>query len=328
MSLALPPVTIVMPIRNEAQFIARSLGAVLAQDYPADRMQILIADGQSDDDTRAIIRALPGAERVQIVDNPGRKQAEGLNLLIPLATGEYVIRVDGHTIIAPDYVRECVRALAETGAGNVGGAMDPVGLTPMGRAIAAAGKSSFAVPTAFHVSERAQFTDTVYMGAWPRAVFDRVGLFNTAATPNEDYEFNYRLRAAGYRIYLTPRIRSQYFGRQTLRALWRQYFRYGIGKVQTLRLHPGSLRPRHLIAPLFTAGLIGGIPLALIVPLLWLPWLIGVGLYAALNLFFSFRAARRADVPVWRLPPVFLTIHLAWGLGFWSALLSPARRPT
>lgn len=323
--MIVPPVTIVMPIRNEADFIARSLGAVLNQDYPADKMQILIADGQSDDGTATIIQALPDADRVHIVENPGRKQAEGLNLVIPMATGDYIIRVDGHTIIAPDYVRECVRALTETGAGNVGGMMDPVGITPMGRAIAAAGKSPFAVPTAFHISEQAQYTDTVYMGAWPRSIFAEIGLFNTSATPNEDYELNYRIRAAGHRIYLTPRIRSQYFGRQSLDALWKQYHRYGIGKVQTLRLHPRSLKARHLVAPLFTAGLISGILLAPLLPIVLLPWLIGVGLYTVLNIAFSFSASRRADVTVWRLPIIFLTIHLAWGLGFWKALILASR---
>lgn len=320
MTDTLPTVTVIMPVRNEAAFIARSLSAVLEQDYPPHLLHVLVADGESDDGTPAVIRTLPGAERVRIVANPARKQADGLNLLIPLATGDVIVRVDGHTIIAPDYVRECVRALAETGAGNVGGGMDPVGMTPMGCAIAAAGKSPFGVPTAFHVSEQPQYTDTVYMGAWPRHIFDLVGLYDVTTTPNEDYELNYRIRRAGEKIYLSPRIRSVYYGRQSLRALWTQYLRYGMGKVQTLRLHPGSLKARHLVAPAFVAGLIGGALAGLLHPALWIAWLAGCGLYAVLALFFSFKAARRADVPVWRLPVVFVTMHTAWGIGFWGAL--------
>src|SRR5690606_9670824 len=127
-----PLVTVIMPIRNEVRFIEQSLGAVLAQDYPIERLEILVADGMSDDGTLDIIHALPGAERVRIIPNPGRKQAEGLNIAIPGARGEYIIRVDGHTVIASDYVRECVRAFRETGAANVGGTMDPVGITPTG----------------------------------------------------------------------------------------------------------------------------------------------------------------------------------------------------
>lgn len=319
-----PLVSIVMPIRNEAAFIARSLGAVLAQDYPPDRIEVLIADGMSDDDTRAIIAGLPCGERVHIIDNPDRLQAPGLNRVIPLAGGEIIIRLDGHTIIAPDYVAQCVRALAESGADNVGGAMDPVGITPVGKAIAAAGKSRFAVPSAFHVSSQAQFTDTVYLGAWPRDIFERVGLYNTALAVNEDYELNYRIRQGGGTIYFSPAIRSRYYGRQTFKALARQYYRYGRGKVQMLHLHPESVRPRQLIAPLFVAGLVVGPVLTLIVPILGLFYLAGVGGYALLSLVFARRAARRAkDVDVFRVMLAFLIIHLAWGAGFWRELLKP-----
>lgn len=315
-----PLVSVIMPVRNEADFIARSLGAVLAQDYPPDCIEVLVADGRSTDDTLVLIRALPGAERVRIVDNPERIQAHGLNRAIPLARGEIIIRVDGHTIIAPDYVRQCVEALRRTGADSVGGGMDPVGITPTGRAIAAAGKSAFGVPTAFHVSDQAQYTDTVYMGAWPRGVFERVGLFRTDVGVNEDYELNYRIRAAGGRIYFEPAIRSQYYARQSFAALARQYFRYGRGRVRTLRLHPESLRARQVVAPAFVAGLILG-------P--WHPrprplWIICIVLYGLLNGFFSLRAVRRVEgAAVWRVKLVFLTMHLAWGAGFWRELLRP-----
>ncbi|HEV2405395.1 MAG TPA: glycosyltransferase, partial [Ktedonobacterales bacterium] len=94
-----PLVSVIIAVRNEAAFIARSLGAILAQDYPADRMEILLADGESDDDTVRIARSLPGGERVRILANPQRIQSAGLNLLIQEARGEYVVRVDGHTII-------------------------------------------------------------------------------------------------------------------------------------------------------------------------------------------------------------------------------------
>ena len=317
-----PLVTVIMPIRNEEAFIARSLGAVLAQDYPADRLDVLIADAMSDDQTAAVIHSLPGVERVQIIPNPRRIQAAGLNVAIPQARGNIIIRVDGHTVIAPDYVRQCVRALQTTGALNVGGPMDPVGITPTGKAIAVAGKSSFAVPSAFHISERTQYTDTVYLGAWPRQVFDQVGVYNEHVGVNEDYELNYRIRKAGGEIYFSPDIRSQYFGRQTLRALVRQYFRYGRSKMMVLRDHPASVRWRHLVAPAFVAGLVGGIFLSLLLPVLWKLWAGGLMLYILLSIFFSARlAARNGWSLFWRLPLVFFAIHFAWGTGFWAELL-------
>lgn len=327
MTLETPFVSVVMPIRNEAGFIQRSLGAVLAQDYPPDRIEVLIADGMSDDQTRAMIAAMPGTDRVRVIDNPGRIQAIGLNLIIPQARGEIILRVDGHTILALDYVRQCVDLLLTTHAANVGGAMDPVGITLIGKAIAAAGKSAFAVPTAFHVSQTEQFTDTVYLGAWRKTTLDQVGLYDPAFAVNEDYELNYRIRQAGGKILFSPKIRSVYYGRQTLNALARQYFRYGRSKIRTLRQHPGSLKPRHLVAPLFVLGLVMGLLLGLLHPLFLTLWLTGVGLYGLLNALFSVRVALRSGLSLLPfLPLVFLTLHLAWGIGFWVGLLT-VRKP-
>ena len=321
-------VSVVMPVRNEESFIALSLNAVLHQDYPQERMEILVADGDSEDATREIIQALPGAERVQLIRNPRRTQAAGMNAAIRRARGDVIVRVDGHTVIAPDYVRQCVIALRRTGAHDVGGAMIPVGVTDEGKAIAAATMSAFAVPTAFHTNRVGRFTDTVYMGAWPRRVLDRLGGFDERLTPNEDYELNYRIRQAGGQIYLAPTVRSHYFGRQTLPALARQYFRYGRAKTGTLRKSPGSLRPRQLVAPGFVGVLAGGAPLFLVSSPARLLWLLVLFAYGALNVGFSARVALRAGHRLfWRLPLVFATIHLAWGLGFWAGLLAGDTRP-
>jgi succinoglycan biosynthesis protein ExoA len=324
-----PFVSVIMPVRNEAAFIALSLNAVLHQDYPRQRMEILLADGASEDDTLAIVRSLPGAARVRIIHNPRRTQAAGMNEALRQARGDVIVRVDGHTVIAPDYIRQCVIALDETGAHNVGGAMLPVGVTPQGKAIAAATTSAFAVPTAFHTDRTGRFTDTVYMGAWPRQALERAGGFDERLTANEDYELNYRIRQSGGRIYLAPAIRSHYFGRQTLPALARQYFRYGRAKTATLRKAPASLRPRQLVAPAFVGVLIGGAPLSLVISLALVVWLGILLAYLTLNLGFSAHVARRAGFHVfWRLPAIFATIHVAWGLGFWVGLLAgPARPP-
>ncbi len=307
-----------MAVRNEQSNIAASLGAVLEQDYPAERLEIVVADGESDDATLAVIAALPGAERVHVLHNPRRLQGAGLNLAIRASRGEVLIRVDGHAIIAPDYVRACLNALAQTGAMNVGGPMIPQGLTATGRAIAAATRSRFGVPAAFHVSRRARFTDTVYLGAWPRETFLRVGLFDETLVANEDYEHNYRIRRAGGRIYLSPAIRSRYIGRQTASELARQYYRYGRGKARMLQRHPASLRARHLLAPAFVLFLALG-PLAAAFAPLRVAWLALLAAYAALALGFA-AAAARALRPAEgaRVLLVFPLIHLSWGTGAWA----------
>jgi len=247
-----------------------------------------------------------------------------MNMALRQARGDIIIRVDGHTVIAADYVQQCVYALGKTGAQNVGGSMVPVGVTDQGKAIAAACTSAFAVPTAFHINHTAgRYTDTVYMGAWPRWVLERAGGFDEQLRINEDYELNYHIRQTGGAIYLAPAIRSHYFGRQTVGALARQHFRYGRGKTSMLRRAPGSLRPRQLVAPAFVGVVAGGLPFSVISPVILIPWLVVVATYLALNLAFSLRVAQRTGYHLfWWLPLVFATIHVAWGTGFWYGLLA------
>jgi len=324
-------VSIILAVRNEERFIARTLDAVLHQEYPLEAMEILVADGASDDGTTDAIRALDVAGRIRIIPNPRRIQAAGLNLAMQHAHGDIIVRVDGHTVIAPDYVRQCVALLHQTGAWNVGGCMHPIGLTPMGRAIAAAGTTVFAVPSAFHVSSTAQYTDTVYMGAWPRTVLLALGGFDEHLRTNEDYELNYRIRRAGGRIYLSPALRSSYICRQTLPTLARQYLSYGVGKADTMRKYPASLRPRQLVAPAFVAILVSSLAFWLISPVTRVLLLTALLSYCLLSVAFSLSAVwlrRPAYVLglLWRLPLIYLTIHLCWGTGFWFGLLSSAVR--
>ncbi|MBN2303173.1 MAG: glycosyltransferase family 2 protein [Anaerolineae bacterium] len=321
--LDLPLVSVIMPVRNEAVFIRQSLGAVLVQDYPTERLEILVLDGLSTDNTVALIEFITaGDPRVSLLSNPGVIQVRGLNQGIQAARGDVIVRVDGHVVIAPDYVRQCVHYLQITGADNVGGPQRFAGITPMGRTIAAAYRSPFGVPSHFTISQQAGYTDTVYLGAWPRAVFDRVGLFDESLAVNEDYEFNYRIRKARGRIYFTPDIRSDYYGRQTLGPLWRQFAQYGHWKFTVLVKHPASVRPRHLVAPVFVAALVVG---ALLAPLNRRIGQMRRGLlliYGAANSIASVRAAREHGWGVLvRLPAVFATMHLAWGGGFWRAAL-------
>ncbi|HVO71726.1 MAG TPA: glycosyltransferase family 2 protein [Aggregatilineaceae bacterium] len=314
-----PFVTVVMPVRNEAALIQPSLGAVLAQDYPADRIEVLVVDGESTDETLSIVQAIAAVDvRVRVLSNPGWIQARALNIGLDTARGEVIVRVDGHTIITPDYVWQCVSLLRTTGASNVGGPQRCVGVTAWGRAIAAAYRSPFGVPSRFRVSRRAAYVDTVYMGAWPREVFERVGRFDETLAVHEDYEHNYRIRRAGGRIYLSPDIRSEYYGRQTPGALGRQFFRYGGEKLQVLLRYPASARPRHLVAPAWVAAVVGG---AILAPLhrhlarLWGVVLLG---YAVANAVASVRTAARDGRDLLpRLPVVFACMHVSWGVGFW-----------
>jgi glucose-1-phosphate thymidylyltransferase short form len=316
-----PFVSVLMPIRNEAEFIERSLGAVLMQDYPPDRMEVLISDGMSTDATRAIIESVKRNNPnicVLLLDNVGHAVSAGMNVALARARGEVIVRVDGHTLIARDYVRKCVDALEQSGASNVGGPMNAIGLGRIGQAVAVATSSPFGVGGArFHYSNREEWVDTVYMGAWPREVFGSIGTFDEEMVRNQDDEFNYRLRAAGGSIFLTPRIKSEYYSRTTIRSLWRQYFQYGYWKVRVMQKHSGQMQPRQFVPPLFVGACVGAL---LLLPLLRVDgYFLGavVGTYAIANLTASILSLRNRDYRLLPLVPVvFATLHLAYGLGF------------
>lgn len=316
-----PSVSVIMPVRNEGDFIERSLGAVLSQDYPHDRLEVIVADGGSEDATREIVARMAEAHpdiRVLSIDNPRRIVPTALNLGLATARGEIIVRVDGHTIIAPDYVRQCVALLRESGADNVGGRMEAVSESRFGQAVSLATSTPFGVGGArFHYSAREEWVDTVYMGAWPRHVFERIGTFDEEQVRNQDDELNYRLLEKGGRILLSPRIRSRYYPRTTLRSLWRQYYQYGYWKVRVAQKHPTEIRYRQLVPSLFVVALSTAVLLSpLSAAARWCAMLVA-GCYLAANLAASLLASRGADrrlLP--RIALAFATIHVAYGLGF------------
>jgi len=320
-----PFVTIILPIRNEGGFIARSLGAVLGQDYPAARIEVLVADGMSTDGTRAVVADLARTHpNVRLLDNPGKIVSTGLNRALPLARGDVIIRVDGHCEIAPDYVRRCVAHLLADGVDGVGGPIETVADTPAGATIALAMGSPFGVGgAAFRtIRDRALEVDTIAFPAYTRHAVELAGLYDEEQVRNQDDEYNYRLRARGARLLLAPDVRSRYYSRATVRGLARQYYQYGYWKVRVLQKHPRQMSARQFAPPLLVGALLGLGALA--------PWqqaarwgLAGVAAaYGLANGAASLWTARRAGwghLPL--LPLVFATLHGGYGLGFLVGLV-------
>jgi glycosyltransferase involved in cell wall biosynthesis len=316
-------------MRNEARSVADCLDSVLSQDYPADRMEVLIADGMSNDGTRAILQTYYGRDdRLQRIDNPRGIVSTGLNAAIRAARGDVIVRMDAHTESAPDYVRQCVEVLHETGADNVGGPWVARGRGYLSRAIAAAFQSPFAVGTTRgHNACYEGPVDTVYLGCWPRAVFDRVGFFDEDLVRNQDDEFNLRLTRAGGKVWQSPRIRSWYQPRASLGGLFRQYMQYGYWKVRVIRKHRLPASWLHVVPAIFLLALVA---LAAAAPF-WQPamwgWLGLVGAYMAGVVGASSRTARRGSrsiLPV--LPFVFGCFHFGYSVGFLLGLGALPRR--
>lgn len=322
---ALPNVTVVMPVRNEGDFITRSLGAVLRQDYPADRLHVIVADGMSTDNTRPLIQALQAEHpNVTLLDNPGKIVSTGLNRALAHAKGEVVVRVDGHCEIAPDYVRRCVAHLQDDGVDVVGGPLETIGGTPLSQVIARAMSSWFGVGgSAFRtVSDRTMLVDTVAFAAFSRNAIERAGAFDEELVRNQDDEYNYRLRKLGAKILLAADVRSRYYSRSRLSQLWRQYFQYGYWKVRVLQKHPRQMRARQFVPPAFVAALAGSALLTPFAKPARALFLTLAACYILANLAASVRVGRDMHTPhAFTLPVVFGTLHISYGSGFLYGLL-------
>lgn len=320
-----PFVSIIMAVRNEASFIGRSVAAVLEQDYPRDRVEIIIADGGSQDDTRKIVAALQlRNSNLQLIDNPGKIVSCGLNLALRIAKGEFIVRIDGHCEIARDYVSRCVEHLQTDAVDCVGGPVVTVGETYTARVIAAAMSSTFGVGgSTFRVGgKEATFVDTVPFPGYRRETIERAGPFDEELVRNQDDEYSYRLRKNGGRILLTPEIQSRYYSRASLRKLAKQYFEYGFWKVRVLQKHARQMSARQFVPPLFVLTLL---LLALTAPLFVVSKILlatTLLAYAIINLAAALLVARKNRWALVALLPIaFAIIHVAYGSGFLCGIL-------
>ncbi len=332
MSQERPFVSVIMPVRNEGSFIERSLGAVVSQDYPTDRFEVLVVDGESTDDTVALITRLASGTSipVRILPNPKRIAPAALNLGIAEAKGEIVVRVDGHCVVPGDFVSRNVRALGDSDVGCVGGPIVTLGEGWVSRAIATAMSSSFGVgnstfrtmsddslpeagdPTA---EEEQIEVDTVPFPAFRRAVLETAGPFDEELVRNQDDEYSFRLRKLGYRVLLLPTLQSRYFGRASIRKMVRQYYQYGVYKVRVLQRHPRQMKLRHFVPPAFAATIVAASLSAFVS--FW-PLAALALLYGSANLAASLHtaASRRDWLALPLLPLLFAGLHLSYGFGF------------
>ncbi len=326
-AINLPFVSVVMPVRNEADFIERSLHAVFVQTYPHDLMEIIVADGQSTDKTRLIIDDLSKTTDicVKIVENPQLIAPTGLNVAIRKSKGEIIVRVDGHCEIAPDYIENCVIHLQKNEAEAVGGPIETIGETLTAKAIAVAMSSNFGVGgSAFRcVDDREMYVDTVAFPGYKREIFDKIGMFNEELVRNQDDEFSYRLRKLDGKILLAPDVRVRYYSRSSLKSLWRQYFQYGYWKVRVLQLHPKQMSLRQFVPLAFVVGIIFLTLLSLFSQLGRWTLVAVVSLYLSANLVATVKSAARA--PIASLPIVslsFAILHFSYGFGFLAGLFA------
>ena len=314
-----PAVSILVPCCNEKESIAACVQSILSQQQPPGGFEVIISDGMSDDGTLEILHQLAKQDpRLRVINNPGRIVSTGLNMAVGVARGSVIIRMDAHTTYAKDYVQQCVQVLKETGADNVGGPARTVSNGYWSSAISAAYHSPFSVGGArFHNVEYQGYVDTVPYGCWPKGVFEKIGLFDEELVRNQDDEFNLRLNRNGGKIWQSPRIKSWYQTRGSLKALFRQYMQYGYWKIRVIQKHNIPASVRHLVPGGFLLSL-GILPLVSLWwnPIIW-AWLFIVGAYGVCNVVASFdTAAKRGWKILPILPLVFACYHVSYGYGF------------
>ena len=322
-------VSVIIPCRKEVDYIEAFMQGVLAQTLPAGyEIEVLVADGMSDDGTREVLGRFERTHaNVRVIDNQQRIVSAGLNMAIREARGSIIVRMDLHTEYSADYIQRCLETLEETGADNVGG---PARTRPrqfVARAVSAAYHSRFSNGGAtFHREDYEGYTDTVPYGCWRAATLQRLGMFDEDLVRNQDDELNLRLTRAGGRIWQSPKIVSWYHTRGTLSSLFRQYFQYGFWKIPVIKKHRLPASWRHLAPGSFA------LVLSLLLLVSILSWAFGAsrmfalsagalailaGTYGMACVLASVVAARKHGwslLPI--LPLVFATYHVSYGLGF------------
>jgi glycosyltransferase involved in cell wall biosynthesis len=308
-----------MPVRNEAGFIERAIRSVLDNDYPPQKMEVLVVDGMSDDGTRAIVRQLSKADpRVKLLDNPGRIVPIAMNIGLKAAHGDVFTRIDGHAEIPRDFISKSVACLRDhPEAWVAGGSIKTIADSYTGRAIASAMQSPIGVGNArFRLGRNEGWVDTLAFGTHHKWVVDNVGAFDEELVRNQDDEFNLRIILAGGKIWMSNAIQSTYYSRSSLSKLWCQYFQYGFWRIRTLQKHKRPASLRQLVPLLFVLSLL----LLGLAGLAWEPFWIVLAvetlLYLLALVIGALDVGRKSGwqyVPL--APIIFAILHFAYGFG-------------
>jgi succinoglycan biosynthesis protein ExoA len=318
------PISVVMPIRNEERHLEEAVRHILSQDYPGP-IEVVLSVGPSRDRTMEIAEGLAAADpRVTVIPNPSGYIPCALNAAIKAARHEVIARVDGHAMLPDGYLSTALQIMNETGADDVGGIMAAEGISRFEQAVAWAMTSPFGVGASrFHTGGEPGPADTVYLGVYRRAAIEQVGGYDESYQVAEDWEMNHRIISAGGLIWFQPDLRVTYRPRASVRALGRQYFRYGRWRRVVARQHEGTVNPRYLAPPAAVlaigTGLAAGVAgLAAGGDWRWLGlgFVIPAGYLGGILAVSATAARRLAPGAAVRLPAALATMHICWGLGF------------
>ncbi len=318
-----PLVSIIIPMYNEEKYIKTLIDSINDQDYPREKIEIAVVDGRSTDGSKELVRNLATSDdRIVLLDNPDQKTPAALNIGIKSSKGYIVIILGAHSTVAKDFVRKNVETMQRNNVLCTGGSIINRGHTLLQRLIGIAMSTRFGMGSApYRYSKRMKSVDTVMYGAYARSLFDEVGFFDETRVISEDAELNWRIRQAGYDILFNPEIVSYYYPRDSFGKLIKQFFRYGILRVNVLKKHRNGLNTFHVLPPLYVllliGMLIGGIFstsfIYIAAAMVLIHFLAGV-VSALVN------TREKYFLAVILLPLIYMCMHFSWGVGFFYGL--------
>ncbi|WP_010663965.1 glycosyltransferase family 2 protein [Marinilabilia salmonicolor] len=325
-----PLLSIIMPVRNEAGYIEMVLNNIFAQNYPREKIEVIIVDGESDDQTLDIINTYNVRHldlKIITISNRERIVPSGLNLAIGYASGEVIVRMDAHAEYPEDYLPRLVDGLKRYDADNVGGVVETIPPNPKSKSKAIAfamGHPAGVGNSFFRIGASAPMeVDTVPFGCFFKSVFDKIGLFDEELVRNQDDEFNGRMRRSGMKIVLLPDLKIKYFARDSWHNLFRMFYQYGLFKplvVKKLGLLPTW---RQLIPPVFVLFLFWGGLLSFFFTLFSGLFLFFAGLYVIILSWVALQSAFRNNFGTffYVIGALFL-MHISYGLGYLKGILA------
>jgi len=322
-------ISVIIPCRNEEQFIGKCLDSVISNDYPKDKLQVLVVDGMSKDSTRNIIRAYEKQHSfIKLLDNPKRITSCALNLGIKSSQGDLILWMSAHNEYENEYISKCLHYLQKFSADAVGGIIKPVARTNnlVGKAVCIAISHPFGVGSSAHKTgaKNPQWADTAFGTCYKKEIFEKIGTFNEDLVRGQDMEFSLRLKKAGMKTLLVPDIVSNYYTRSDLKSFWKHNWNNGIWAILPFLYSEGMpVSCRHLVPLGFVMSLIISVLLGVISTPFWWVFLGIAVIYAIANLAASAQiACRQRDLRyLVVMPLVFVVLHVSYGLGsLWGSI--------
>ncbi|MDG5799808.1 glycosyltransferase family 2 protein [Marinilabiliaceae bacterium ANBcel2] len=331
-----PKVSIIIPVRNEERYIVSFLETLFNQDYPHDKIEVIIADGMSNDSTRYRIEHFLNGKnsvKVKVIDNPGQIVPEGLNRALAMCGNEIIIRMDAHAFFPANYISRLVDEMDKYNADNIGGVIRtlPSSNSLFSKAIAAAMSSAFGMGNSrFRVgTTRVCRVDTVPFGCFKADVFEKAGGFDEELVRNQDDEFNGRITKKGFNVVLLPDLVIDYYARDSIKKTALMFFQYGLFKPLCVKKLKRIATFRQLVPPLFVFSILISLLVIFFIPQFIILFISVFGLYFFVSVAISILLSQKDKSSLVNrikllcaLVVTFFVIHFSYGLGYLQGIIS------